>query len=301
MNSRTVRSARREGMKHAGGRQILAAKRKAGFTLVELMVVVGMIAVLISILMPALGRMRDQARAVKCATNLRAIGDSLHAYLNAYNRYLPPPKNYSVLLDPADPSKYNSLADPKVYWGTYLARAAKLVPEVFTCPSNQQKDATPGYSDEHVAYGFNGWDSYVSVPHRRALNPGWARLTIKISVRFSSLPPQDYDLIRKGRSRTPGGDYKVEIARSGQALCLFGGSRATAIVIGGPALNDGRWHRISCIRGARSARLIVDGHVRRRVWKSVGSIANTATLFIGARPGTDWHRGRLDEAKIIVG
>ena len=152
-----------------------------------------------------------------------------------------------------------------------------------------------------MAYGFNGWNSYVSVPHRRALNPGWAKLTIKISVRFSSIPPQDYDLIRKGRSRTPGGDYKVEIARSGQALCLFGGSKATAIVIGGPALNDGRWHRISCIRGARSARLIVDGHVRRRVWKSVGSIANTATLFIGARPGTDWHRGRLDEARIIVG
>jgi hypothetical protein len=45
-----------------------------------------------------------------------------------------------------------------------------------------------------MAYGFNGWNSYVSVPHRRALNPGWAKLTIKISVRFSSIPPQDYDL-----------------------------------------------------------------------------------------------------------
>jgi hypothetical protein len=72
-------------------------------------------------------------------------------------------------------------------------------------------------------------------------------------------------------------------------------------VIGGPALNDGTWHRISCIRGARSASLIVDGRVRRRVWRSVGSIANTATLFIGARPGSDWHKGRLDEARIIVG
>jgi concanavalin A-like lectin/glucanase superfamily protein len=152
-----------------------------------------------------------------------------------------------------------------------------------------------------MAYGFNGWNSYVSVPPLPSPNPGWAKLTIKISVRFSSIPPQDYDLIRKGRSRTPGGDYKVEIARSGQALCLFGGSKATAIVIGGPALNDGTWHRISCIRGARSASLIVDGRVRRRVWRSVGSIANTATLFIGARPGSDWHKGRLDEARIIVG
>ncbi|MFL6041023.1 MAG: LamG-like jellyroll fold domain-containing protein [Gaiellales bacterium] len=152
-----------------------------------------------------------------------------------------------------------------------------------------------------MAYGFNGWSSYVRVPHRRALNPGPAKLTVKISVRFSALPSRDYDVIRKGQSSTPGGDYKIEIARSGQALCVFGGSRRTVAVIGGRRLNDGRWHRITCIRGWRNARLLVDGRLRRRVWKRAGSIANQAPLFVGAKPWADWFRGQLDEAKISVG
>jgi hypothetical protein len=158
----------------------------------------------------------------------------------------------------------------------------------------------PGVWDS-FAYGFNGWNSYVRVPHRPALNPGRAKLTVKISVRFSALPHRDYDLIRKGQSSTPGGDYKIEIARSGQALCVFGGSRHTVAVIGGPPLNDRRWHRITCIRGSRSARLIVDGRLRRRVWKRAGSIANQAPLFIGAKPWADWFKGRLDEAQVSVG
>jgi hypothetical protein len=138
------------------------------------------------------------------------------------------------------------------------------------------------------------------VPHQAALNPGSAKLTLRISVRFSALPSEDYDLIRKGRSSSPGGHYKVEIARSGQALCKFRGSHGKAIVIGGPKLNDGRWHRVSCVRAQRSATLYVDRVRRRRVWRSVGSIANTSTLFIGAKPGSDWHKGRLDEARIII-
>jgi prepilin-type N-terminal cleavage/methylation domain-containing protein/prepilin-type processing-associated H-X9-DG protein len=89
-------------------------RRRCAFTLVELLVVIGIIAVLISILLPALGKARNTAQSAQCLSNLKQIGIAYRMYANVNKDYLPYILNRS----------WNSYIGPqaegnRLYW--YLA------------------------------------------------------------------------------------------------------------------------------------------------------------------------------------
>ena len=107
--------------------QSLAGKRRAGFTLIELLVVIAIIALLIGILLPALGKARNSARSLKCLTNTRSMGTAMLMYSNEFKGWFPAlpvanPPETEIAMDTEGPRPAPSAANPqprgnKPRWG----------------------------------------------------------------------------------------------------------------------------------------------------------------------------------------
>jgi prepilin-type N-terminal cleavage/methylation domain-containing protein/prepilin-type processing-associated H-X9-DG protein len=182
------------------------SQRKAGFTLVELLVVIGIIALLISILLPSLNRARETANRVKCASNLKQIGLAILLYSNENKGAYPRTKASTPVasgVTHAHTAIGHTAADP--FQSTaqdatdnipqalfLLLRTQDITAEVFTCPSsNAEKDTYGGgtnaainksnFTDllKNLSYSYQ--DPY---PDANAIGAGF-KLNNSISAEFA--------------------------------------------------------------------------------------------------------------------
>jgi hypothetical protein len=158
-------------------------------------------------------------------------------------------------------------------------------------------------------YVFNGSTSRVAVPDHDSLDPAKKNIALRASVRVTNKPMDDdsYDVVRKGLSGTPGGDYKMEIKRTGDRTvgnlhCFFRGSKGIVSKVARPDIVDGRWHTLACIKTRDSVVARVDGksYTKRG---SAGSISNSKEVLVGAKtanPLDDVFDGSMDFVSIDI-
>lgn len=164
-----------------------------GFTLVELLVVISIIAVLLAVLVPAMNKAREQSKRLICRTKLKQIGYAINLYAENNNNFMPGAMEVWI-------PRYGRFA---YYWhetiGPYLSESAswrtedgKLIPqEIYRCPSVSRGDTS-----KHFSYAMNeymGWrdrnimdNSYITVNVSNIKSLAGVSMSVKVTRPYCS-------------------------------------------------------------------------------------------------------------------
>ena len=133
----------------------VSRRKRGAFTLLELLLVIGIVAVLLALLLPLLGRARESARRTACLGNLRQIGAALGAYADDHRGFLPYSANYEQV-HPEDwfwwqADRVQECGDRGI--GPYLGLAAPE-PAVMRCPSDDTTVRPVTHTTEKYRFSY---------------------------------------------------------------------------------------------------------------------------------------------------
>jgi prepilin-type N-terminal cleavage/methylation domain-containing protein len=144
---------------------------RLGFTLIELLVVIAIIAILASMILPALSRAKEKGRQAKCMSNLRQIGIGVTMYADDNRNFL---YYKGTLDDPSLPNDGQWTANPRVsvmlepsddhaYWGIAYYQSIGKNKSIFHCPTayyvDEWREDGRTFAREYwqnSTYGLNG-------------------------------------------------------------------------------------------------------------------------------------------------